>query len=503
MDTIGALVLRGNRCVLVRSLSKPPAWEGMQLPKVVPHAGETAMAAAMRAADECCNIDASSELEPLPNIPPVVAYMGGARRVWIHVLYAKYPAPPSQTDEQEDEDDLYDWYTWPRAAAALSADPSSVQALRAMAFNLAGAAAAHPPALPNKWGGIFGSDFAGALPADKAHDAGSQALPIARSYWQSMVPRSTFSEQLPARQAILSKWYPRVPKPRAAEKESPLTKPTLSALSTSQLIDGLTAVSAALDTRYGRGGPGGGTPAAEPPAAEQPTGGSQAPGRHETSPRLKFRAHRPFHPLRLSAALEAAQKALDLRARASGPPRRKPSAKGAEEEEEEEEEDEEDESDGRLRGLAWLATQPGLQADVGVNDDDGSVYVDAGQAWWACIPRSKWPEGLEAEILPLWREPHGDRQTELTLPTPSGPTEAAAVKALEEALEASLVTDAEWEAATELDDPWAEEWQATLRATEKAELADRLLSEVKQAFGTKKPLFGGRSLVCEPCVSLR
>ena len=49
----------------------------------------------------------------------------------------------------------------------------------------------------------------------------------------------------------------------------------------------------------------------------------------------------------------------------------------------------------------------------------------------------------------------------------------------------------------------AEAWEATLRATEKAELADRLQSEVKQAFGMKKPLFGGRALVCEPCVSLR
>ena len=58
-------------------------------------------------------------------------------------------------------------------------------------------------------------------------------------------------------------------------------------------------------------------------------------------------------------------------------------------------------------------------------------------------------------------------------------------------------------AATELEDPWAEEWEATLRATEKAELADRLQSEVKQAFGMKKPLFGVRAMVCEPCVSLR
>ena len=94
IDAVGALILRGNRCVLVRSLIKPPAWKGMRLPTTKPDAGESRMAAAMRAADECCNIDSISELEPLPNIPPVVAYdNGGARRIWIYVLYAKH-APP-------------------------------------------------------------------------------------------------------------------------------------------------------------------------------------------------------------------------------------------------------------------------------------------------------------------------------------------------------------------------------------------------------------------------
>ena len=41
----GALVLRGNRCVLVRSLSSPPEWPGVRLPFVALRDGETSTAA--------------------------------------------------------------------------------------------------------------------------------------------------------------------------------------------------------------------------------------------------------------------------------------------------------------------------------------------------------------------------------------------------------------------------------------------------------------------------
>lgn len=45
---IGALVLRGSRCVLVRSLSKPPAWKGVRIPSVKPREEEAAHDAAVR-----------------------------------------------------------------------------------------------------------------------------------------------------------------------------------------------------------------------------------------------------------------------------------------------------------------------------------------------------------------------------------------------------------------------------------------------------------------------
>jgi hypothetical protein len=47
---VGALVVRGNRCVLARSLASPPAWSGMRLPFVERRAGEAAIDGAMRAA---------------------------------------------------------------------------------------------------------------------------------------------------------------------------------------------------------------------------------------------------------------------------------------------------------------------------------------------------------------------------------------------------------------------------------------------------------------------
>ena len=39
---VGALILRGNRCVLIRSLVKPPKWLGMRLPSVVRKPAEAA-----------------------------------------------------------------------------------------------------------------------------------------------------------------------------------------------------------------------------------------------------------------------------------------------------------------------------------------------------------------------------------------------------------------------------------------------------------------------------
>ena len=50
----GALVLRGSRCVLVRSLSEPPEWSGMRIPavEVLPDGSESYVEAAVRSVEE-------------------------------------------------------------------------------------------------------------------------------------------------------------------------------------------------------------------------------------------------------------------------------------------------------------------------------------------------------------------------------------------------------------------------------------------------------------------
>ena len=422
------------------------------------------MASALRAASELCGVDALAEVEPIPTIPPVVAHVSGTtRRIWVFVLHAKHAAPESDDDDSDkEEEDTYDWFTWPEAMSALSTDAGSIQALRAMAYNIACAADAQPPALPTKWGGYFGSEFIGG----KVAATPTRRAPPAPAVPSTVItpggsPAARVEQGIP--RDVLAKWYPRVPLP------------------------------AARRLRQGDGHP--------PQPSHDVATGTAAPKRRE--PSRKFRAHRPFHPQRLALALTAAQQALDLRPWPSSGPegatrggatrRPSPAPRSADDRdrkkdetngEEEEEEDDDDDTDGRLRGLAWLVTQPGLQADIGVNGEDGSVYVEPGQAWWACIPKSKWPPGLEDEIQPLWREPHGDRQTELTLPRAVGSHEVNVVAKIRNDLEAALVTDAEWAETAGLEDPWAEAWQVELKATEKAELGARLRSEVGQAFAT-------------------
>ena len=164
---VGALVLRGNRCVLVRSLAAPPEWPGMRLPYVELAAGESSLDGAVRAASEYCDIDGPAELEVLPHIPPAVLYLEGRhserRYVLVHVFYARQPPPdgPLEDADLTDEDDLYDWYTWPRAVHVLRKDPHVLSTLRTMACALA---AAHQGGhLPSKFGGVFGQEFLAAL----------------------------------------------------------------------------------------------------------------------------------------------------------------------------------------------------------------------------------------------------------------------------------------------------------------------------------------------------
>jgi hypothetical protein len=71
---VGALVLRGSRCVLVRSLASPPLWQGMRIPVTAARPAETLAAAAVRAVAEACDIDGSTEVVPMPGVLPVALY---------------------------------------------------------------------------------------------------------------------------------------------------------------------------------------------------------------------------------------------------------------------------------------------------------------------------------------------------------------------------------------------------------------------------------------------
>ncbi|EOD13186.1 hypothetical protein EMIHUDRAFT_212951 [Emiliania huxleyi CCMP1516] len=165
----------------------------------------------------------------------------------------------------------------------------------------------------------------------------------------------------------------------------------------------------------------------------------------------KFRAVRPFHPGRLHAALQ----------RLASP-------------------DVPEERGLRLEGIAWLATQPNLQGLVSTNEA-GACVVEPGDPWWAVIPRSKWPEGLEDAIAPLWHEPHGDRQSEVALVWPDDAAEGrctpSALHAARErwfaTLEACVMKPSEDELPLdELDDPFADAWAPVLReAAEQERLA--------------------------------
>jgi hypothetical protein len=161
---IGALVMRGNRCVLVRSLEGE--WEGMRIPAVPAMDGEDPITTAQRSMEELCDIE-PEETYAL-DIPPVVMYPKAPAhdnrgKITIYALYAVQPPPdgPLEDADIEDEEDYYDWYTWERAVEALSSnhDDAAVASLRTMACALQAAHDSGLDIVPNKWGGIFGQEM--------------------------------------------------------------------------------------------------------------------------------------------------------------------------------------------------------------------------------------------------------------------------------------------------------------------------------------------------------
>ena len=450
---VGALVLRGNRCVLVRSLAAPPAWRGMRLPAVEPTAGEAPLATAVRAAAELCDIDGTTEVSPIEEIPPVKIFTPGGGRIALYVLYASRGPPPGPLEDQDqtDDEDLYDWYTWPRAMAALVADTASIAALKAMAYSLG--AAAKAGVLPDRWGGVFGQEFtAVAERAMSSADARSERPSALTEHAAAPTPTGS-SGRAGRREQIL-----------ALLRDMPLA----------EVLDCSAAVAAAAATRF-RGEATDSTAARAEPLDGEAAGGG---GQDDEDEACKFRSRRPFHPSRLHATFT---RLAERTARGDG--------------------------DVRVEGLAWLASQPKLQALVRTSAS-GAVVVEPGAAWWACIPRESWPPGLVDDLAPLWRDPHGDRQTELAILT----QHAHLHNQLRAELEACVLSEAETaEAAAEeaepQDDPYWDEWRPILEATAEDERAAKIESDVRNAFQRASLAFndGGRvtsafaTMACAPC----
>lgn len=177
---VGALVLRGNRCVLVRSLQKK--WEGLKIPSlpVVDGAKDPSILAA-RVVEEFTGVDYNTEVEFLSQVPPVGIFMvdpgtGCPRRIQMYALYAVEPPPdgPLEDADMEDDETPYDWYTFPNAIRKL--DSRSVAALETMALILV--ERANVGLLPCKWGGVFGQEMNVVLPSmdDSTESGGGDRL---------------------------------------------------------------------------------------------------------------------------------------------------------------------------------------------------------------------------------------------------------------------------------------------------------------------------------------
>merc|ERR1712032_781290 len=151
-------VLRGNRCVLVRSLSG--AWKGMKIPSLLPMPSEMPIETAIRCVVHYMEVE-SEEVEAIPDVPSVDIFTqranGKPLRVQLYALYATSPPPDGPLEDADIEDDEwdYDWYTFPNAIRKL--DTRCIAGLQAMALILL--ERANVGLLPCKWGGVFGQEL--------------------------------------------------------------------------------------------------------------------------------------------------------------------------------------------------------------------------------------------------------------------------------------------------------------------------------------------------------
>ena len=159
----GALILRGNRCVLARSLTG--AWPGMRIPYVEldSSTNESLRDAAVRSIVQLCDIE-EDEMYFIDTIPPIYVYQPNSNvYITVFIMYA-HSAPDCETLDEydmEDEESEYDWYTFQRAIDAFSMnnDVHAISAFKTLAFSLAAANMANQVPNPENWGGILGQEW--------------------------------------------------------------------------------------------------------------------------------------------------------------------------------------------------------------------------------------------------------------------------------------------------------------------------------------------------------
>lgn len=96
----------------------------------------------------------------------------------------------------------------------------------------------------------------------------------------------------------------------------------------------------------------------------------------------------------------------------------------------------------RAKGFVWIASRPSFAGSLSVV---GRLRdLTQGQPWWAAMERDLWPEGLWADLQPLWQEPHGDRMQEVVC------IGSCAQAELEAILDTCLLTPEEM-----AEEPWA------------------------------------------------
>jgi ADP-ribose pyrophosphatase YjhB (NUDIX family) len=198
---VGALVLRGNRCVLVRSLSGE--WTGMKFPSVMPRPDESPTSAAIRAVVEFTGVE-ESEVRALGMISSVTVYAPRGRRIIIQLipLYATAPPPagPLEDADIEDDETPYDWYTLPNALKKL--DDRSAAALQSLSLNLV--EAANVGVLDCKWGGVFGQELNVSIRGDSSSESVSGLLRAPAEIWEPSPPANDVLRDVREANAVIS-----------------------------------------------------------------------------------------------------------------------------------------------------------------------------------------------------------------------------------------------------------------------------------------------------------